>query len=124
MLLPQLSAIVGTAATIAAAAGPLRQRFNCSGKAPAFFLAGDSTTATQSINGGGWGNGFLSFLRSPAWGVNYGHNGATTVSFVNGGDWATVLGQVENATRDFDVFVTIQVRRLRLMVDAKFAGLS
>ncbi|KAK5633523.1 hypothetical protein RRF57_009237 [Xylaria bambusicola] len=53
---------------------------------PAFILAGDSTTAVQSTGGGGWGNGFISFLNSPAWGVNKGHNGATTKSFVDGGD--------------------------------------
>src|SRR5262245_34759754 len=65
-------------------------------KPPAFFLAGDSTTAVQASGGGGWGNGFLGFLKSPAWGVNKGHNGATTVSFVKGGDWAQVLGLVKN----------------------------
>jgi hypothetical protein len=86
----------------------------CSPKPAAFFLAGDSTTAVQSANGGGWGNGFLSFLRSPAWGVNYGHNGATTASFVNGGDWGTVIGRVQNSTSEFDVYVTIQVRSVTL----------
>ncbi|RYP51587.1 hypothetical protein DL768_003094 [Monosporascus sp. mg162] len=75
---------------------------------PAFILAGDSTTAVQSAGGGGWGNGFLSFLKPPAWGENLGHNGATTVSFVEGGDWDTVLGYVEDSREDFDVYVTIQ----------------
>ncbi|KAK9426703.1 putative GDSL-like Lipase/Acylhydrolase [Seiridium unicorne] len=76
---------------------------------PAFILAGDSTTAVQSTGGGGWGNGFLSFLKSPAWGVNKGHNGATTVSFVNGGDWANVTGYVdEKKAAGYDVYVTIQ----------------
>ena len=93
-----------------AAAAPATRRHQCSGKPAAFFLAGDSTTAVQSTNGGGWGNGFLSFLRNGAWGINYGHNGATTVSFVAGGDWATVIGRVEESTSDFDVYVTIQVR--------------
>jgi lysophospholipase L1-like esterase len=82
---------------------------HCSPKPPAFFLAGDSTTAIQSTNGGGWGNGFLSYLKSPAWGVNYGHNGATTVSFVDGGDWDTVLSRVKEAKGEFDSYVTIQV---------------
>lgn len=85
------------------------KRLLCSGKPPAFFLAGDSTTAIQSSNGGGWGNGFISFLRSPAWGVNYGHNGATTVSFVAGGNWDTVLGRVREAKGGFEPYVTIQV---------------
>lgn len=75
---------------------------------PAFFLAGDSTTAVQSSGGGGWGNGFLSFLVSPAWGENLGHNGATTASFVDGGDWATVLGYVSDNRDEFDTYVTIQ----------------
>jgi lysophospholipase L1-like esterase len=76
---------------------------------PAFILAGDSTTAAQSSNGGGWGNGFLSFLKSPAWGINKGHNGATTVSFVNGGDWANVTGYIDSKkAAGYDVFVTIQ----------------
>jgi hypothetical protein len=35
----------------------------------------------------GWGNGFLGTLVNGAWGINLGHNGATTVSFVAGGDW-------------------------------------
>lgn len=75
---------------------------------PAFFLAGDSTTAVQSSGGGGWGNGFLSFLEPPAWGENLGHNGATTVSFVEGGDWHTVLGLVADNRDEFDTYVTIQ----------------
>ncbi|KAJ4304662.1 hypothetical protein N0V90_000189 [Kalmusia sp. IMI 367209] len=74
----------------------------------AFFLAGDSTTAIQSTGGGGWGNGFLELLKSPSYGVNKGHNGATTVSFVEGGDWAEVLDLVKTATNNYDVYVTIQ----------------
>lgn len=79
--------------------------------APAFILAGDSTTAIQSSNGGGWGNGFLSFLRGPAHGVNKGHNGATTQSFVDGGDWGVVKGLVTEYKREdwaAEVYVTIQ----------------
>ena len=81
----------------------------CGSPPPAFFLAGDSTTAVQSSDGGGWGNGFLSFLKAPAVGINFGHNGATTKSFVEMGDWATVIAEVKNHT-DFRSFVTIQVR--------------
>ncbi|KUI70610.1 Rhamnogalacturonan acetylesterase RhgT [Cytospora mali] len=80
----------------------------CQTQPPAFFLAGDSTTAIQSSNGGGWGVGFLSTLQDPAWGIDYGHNGATTVSFVAGGDWANVIKSVQNSTKDYDVIVTIQ----------------
>lgn len=75
---------------------------------PAFILAGDSTTAVQAANGGGWGNGFISFLTSPAFGVNKGHNGATTKSFVDGGDWDVVKGLVTDNTANYDVYVTIQ----------------
>lgn len=77
---------------------------------PAWFLAGDSTTAVQSTSGGGWGEGFLSFVDSPAWGTDYGHNGATTASFVSGGDWDTVIDAVKNSTDDYRPYVTIQVR--------------
>ncbi|KAK7911232.1 hypothetical protein PG985_013713 [Apiospora marii] len=78
----------------------------CSPKPPAFILAGDSTTAVQSAGGGGWGKGFLSFLRAPpAWGVNKGHNGATTVSFVQGGDWANVTRLIDEKNAEgFQVF--------------------
>lgn len=82
----------------------------CSPKPPAFILAGDSTTAIQSAGGGGWGNGFLSFLRAPpAWGVNKGHNGATTVSFVQGGDWANVTRLIDEKNAEgYQVWVTVQ----------------
>lgn len=78
---------------------------------PAFILAGDSTTAVQNaaLTGGGWGDGFIATLRNGAGGINYGHNGATTVSFVNGGDWAKVLASVAKYKADYTTFVTIQV---------------
>ncbi|ATZ50485.1 hypothetical protein BCIN_05g08330 [Botrytis cinerea B05.10] len=77
---------------------------------PAFILAGDSTTAVQNaaLTGGGWGDGFIATLRNGAGGINYGHNGATTVSFVNGGDWAKVLASVAKYKADYTTFVTIQ----------------
>lgn len=81
----------------------------CKRQPPAFFLAGDSTTAIQSSDGGGWGLGFLSTLESPAWGIDYGHNGATTVSFVAGGIWSDVIDSVQDSSEDYDVLVTIQV---------------
>ncbi|KAK8856828.1 SGNH hydrolase-type esterase domain-containing protein [Apiospora arundinis] len=82
----------------------------CSPKPPAFILAGDSTTAVQAAGGGGWGNGFLSFVRAPpAWGVNKGHNGATTVSFVKGGDWANVTRLIDEKNAEgYQVWVTVQ----------------
>ncbi|KAM0270610.1 hypothetical protein ACHAQH_009394 [Verticillium albo-atrum] len=81
---------------------------SCSPKPAAFFLAGDSTTAVQSEGGGGWGNGFLSFLVPPATGTNYGRNGRTTVDFVTGGYWDLVTAAVRQRAADFDVYVTIQ----------------
>ncbi|KAI5196823.1 carbohydrate esterase family 12 protein [Aureobasidium subglaciale EXF-2481] len=77
---------------------------------PAYFLlAGDSTTATQSVGGGGWGDGFLNYtLKSGSSGHNYGHNGATTKSFREGGDWARVISDAKAKVGDYAVYVTIQ----------------
>lgn len=108
MLSPSTAILLLLTMFTAAAPHTGTTKFN-STKPPAFFLAGDSTTAIQSAGGGGWGVGFLSFVKSPAWGVDYGHNGATTVSFVDGGDWATVIQAVENNTESYQPFVTIQV---------------
>lgn len=77
---------------------------------PAYFLlAGDSTTATQSLNGGGWGDGFLNFTLKPgSSGRNYGHNGATTKSFREGGDWDRLMTEAKTKTTNYTVYVTIQ----------------
>ncbi|KAM0328637.1 hypothetical protein ACHAQA_005049 [Verticillium albo-atrum] len=91
---------------LASAAPPCPK--SCSSKPAAFFLAGDSTTAVQSEGGGGWGNGFLSFLKPPATGTNYGRNGRTTVDFVSQGHWDLVKTAVREHAADFDVYVTIQ----------------
>ncbi|KAI1373294.1 carbohydrate esterase family 12 protein [Hypoxylon crocopeplum] len=72
-------------------------------KPPAFFLAGDSTTALD----GGWGNGLLAPLISPAWGVNIGKSGATTASFEAGGYWANVTKHLQDNVAKFDCYVTI-----------------
>ncbi|KAH6637591.1 SGNH hydrolase-type esterase domain-containing protein [Boeremia exigua] len=78
-------------------------------KSPAFFLAGDSTTAVQSAGGGGWGDGFLNTtLKKGATGKNFGHNGATTVSFRNGGDWDNVLAAAKSSLEKYSPYVTIQ----------------
>ncbi|KAF1928892.1 carbohydrate esterase family 12 protein [Didymella exigua CBS 183.55] len=98
--LPLLATIASFTTSAAAAATP---------KPPAFFLAGDSTTAVQSAGGGGWGNGFLNTtLKNGATGKNFGHNGATTVSFREGGDWANVLAAAKAAAPKFRPYVTIQ----------------
>ncbi|KAL4892237.1 SGNH hydrolase-type esterase domain-containing protein [Aspergillus ambiguus] len=78
-------------------------------KPPFFLLAGDSTTATQSSNGGGWGDGFINTtLFSGAGGLNFGHNGATTVSFRDGGDWDNVLSELADHKARYNPYVTIQ----------------
>ncbi|KAL9113158.1 MAG: hypothetical protein Q9227_002770 [Pyrenula ochraceoflavens] len=57
----------------------------------------------------GWGDGFLNTtLVNGATGKNFGHNGATTVSFVAGGDWANVLAAVNASQQAYQPFVTIQ----------------
>lgn len=61
------------------------------------------------ISHSGWGDGFLNTtLHNGATGTNYGHNGATTVSFRTGGDWATILSAVQNASCEYSSYVTIQ----------------
>ncbi|GKZ30971.1 hypothetical protein AbraIFM66950_010796 [Aspergillus brasiliensis] len=93
-------------AAVFALPSPLQQKYD---NPPFFLLAGDSTTATQSSSGGGWGDGFISMtLHNGAKGLNYGHEGATTVSFRAGGDWATVLSKVQAYKADYRVFVTMQ----------------
>ena len=42
-------------------------------------------------------------------GTNFGHDGATTVSFVAGGDWAKVIDAVKNSLSAYTPYVTIQV---------------
>ncbi|KAH6843214.1 SGNH hydrolase-type esterase domain-containing protein [Chaetomium sp. MPI-CAGE-AT-0009] len=88
------------AAPFLAIAAPLE----CRAKPPAFILAGDSTTAVN----GGWGDGFVEILRNGAIGHNKGHSGATTASFVAGGDWKTVLNLVQTNKAKHDCYVTIQ----------------
>ncbi|KAF7184978.1 Rhamnogalacturonan acetylesterase RhgT [Pseudocercospora fuligena] len=97
-----LTASMITSLLSAINASPLHTRQD---KPPFFLLAGDSTTAI----GGGWGDGFLdTTLKTPASGLNYGHSGATTVSFRAGGDWDEVLEQLQAHQEEFEVFVTIQ----------------
>lgn len=78
-------------------------------KPVAFYLAGDSTTAAQSDEGGGWGVGFLKTLTNGGIGTDLGYNGATTVSFVYGGAWANVIDAVNRSKEAYDPYVTIQV---------------
>lgn len=66
------------------------------------------TVHTHSI-GQGWGDGFLNTtLHNGATGKNFGHNGATTVSFRAGGDWSWVLGNASASLPSYDPYITIQ----------------
>ncbi|KAK8214659.1 putative esterase [Phyllosticta capitalensis] len=110
MRLPLLTPLLTLPILPLTLAAPLTPRASSSSSLPAYFLlAGDSTTATQSDNGGGWGDGFLNTtLQGGAAGKNYGHNGATTVSFREDGDWDEVLGDVKDKKGAYEVWVTVQ----------------
>ncbi|KDN62566.1 putative GDSL-like Lipase/Acylhydrolase [Colletotrichum sublineola] len=73
-------------------------------KPPYFLLTGDSTVAVN----GGWGDGLLTFVKSPADGKNYGKSGATTVSFRAEGIWNKVMTEVNANKGAFNPIVTIQ----------------
>lgn len=105
-MLPLLSLFLLFLSSVVHAAAILPRQ----GKTPAFFLAGDSTTAPQSAGGGGWGDGFLSILTNGATGKNFGRNGQTTVSFQKSGVWEKVMESVKASADKNRVFVTIQVR--------------
>lgn len=71
-----------------------------------WLLAGDSTTAPD----GGWGDAFLATtVAKGSSGHNYGHSGASTKSFRDGGDWKKVITDVGTYKKDYRVYVTIQV---------------
>jgi hypothetical protein len=72
-----------------------------------WLLAGDSTTATA----GGWGDAFLSTtVASGSSGHNWAKGGATTKSFRDGGYWNSVIKGIAQYKKDYNVYVTIQVR--------------
>ncbi|KAF9870927.1 GDSL-like Lipase/Acylhydrolase [Colletotrichum karsti] len=73
-------------------------------KSPYFFLIGDSTVAVN----GGWGNGFLSYLKDPAEGENRGKSGSTTVSWKSNGRWASLLEGINDTKADYEPIVTVQ----------------
>ncbi|KAJ4157654.1 hypothetical protein NW754_009300 [Fusarium falciforme] len=73
-------------------------------KSPYFVLTGDSTVAVN----GGWGDGFLADLKSPASGVNSGKSGATIPSFRAEGRWNTAIEAVKSHKGDHESIVTIQ----------------
>ncbi|KAI5861563.1 SGNH hydrolase-type esterase domain-containing protein [Durotheca rogersii] len=89
-------------------------------KTPAFFLAGDSTTAVD----GGWGDGLLAALtpaaRAPS--ANAGKSGATTASFVAEGRWDGVLALVRAHAAEFESYVTISEDEGRAREDSAWAN--
>lgn len=100
-----LSSAFCIATTTTAASLPVDHHGPGRAKTPAFFLAGDSTTALD----GGWGNGLLNPLIRPAWGVNIGRSGATTASFIAAGHWTNVTTHLKNYANTYDCYVTISV---------------
>lgn len=92
-------------------AAPSAKLTSCA-KPPAFFFAGDSTTAVN----GGWGDGLLSTVIQPATGLNVGRSGATTASFRADGSWKNVTDHMTQYIADYDVYVTISVGRHILVV--------
>ncbi|KAJ0307904.1 hypothetical protein COL5a_008145 [Colletotrichum fioriniae] len=73
-------------------------------KPPYLFLIGDSTVAVN----GGWGDGFLSYLKDPAKGDNRGKSGSTTVSWKSNGRWASLLQGINDTRADYEPIVTVQ----------------
>ncbi|KAL4961121.1 SGNH hydrolase-type esterase domain-containing protein [Aspergillus stella-maris] len=71
---------------------------------PYFITIGDSTVAAN----GGWGDGFLSFVASPADGVNRGKSGSTTVSWLANGRWEDLVENINETISDYETIVTMQ----------------
>lgn len=102
----RLSSIFSAALFAVAQATPIaNSNVERAAKSPAFFLAGDSTTAV----GSGWGDGFLTTLANGSVGKNLAKSGATTASFVSDGVWANVLAAVKASESTYTPYVTIQV---------------
>lgn len=73
-------------------------------KPPYFLLVGDSTV----VDGGGWGSGFLPFLKDPADGSNRAKSGTTTVSWKSNGRYKDLLETLEERKDDYETIVTLQ----------------
>jgi hypothetical protein len=101
MKFPIIHSLWAVSALVSSASGSLE---NCAPKPPYLFLIGDSTVA---INGG-WGNGLLSYRKSPAEGENQGVSGSTTVSWKSNDRWEKLLAGIEAVKDEFEPIVTIQ----------------
>ncbi|KAF4991198.1 hypothetical protein FDECE_14119 [Fusarium decemcellulare] len=73
-------------------------------KPPYFILTGDSTVAVN----GGWGNGFLSYVKDPAAGINSAKGGATIPSFRSQGLWDKAIANVKSHLEDYEPILTMQ----------------
>ncbi|KAL2833471.1 SGNH hydrolase-type esterase domain-containing protein [Aspergillus pseudoustus] len=71
---------------------------------PYFITIGDSTVAED----GGWGNGFLSFVKSHAKGSNRGKPGSTTASWPADGRWDDLVENINQTVSKYDIVVTMQ----------------
>lgn len=94
-----LTSLLALAATMAMGTPVARAK-----KPPYLFLIGDSTVAVN----GGWGDGFLSYLKDPAKGDNRGKSGSTTVSWKSNGRWASLLQGINDTRADYEPIVTVQ----------------
>lgn len=94
-----IAAIINQQSSVGAAVSPGAQQ-----KPPYFILTGDSTVAVK----GGWGDGFLSFVKAPAEGINPAKSGATTVSFRRQGLWDKALQAVRDNAANAQPIVTMQ----------------
>ncbi|EGY23389.1 hypothetical protein VD0002_g8193 [Verticillium dahliae] len=86
------------------ALAPVDARPKKAAKPPYFVLTGDSTVAVA----GGWGDGFLSYVKAPADGINPAKSGATTASFRADGRWNTTITAVQENVDTHSPIVTIQ----------------
>jgi hypothetical protein len=93
--------------------GILRLRYNQLAEEVSRILNFDffifNSALVEKLTTSGWGTGFLKTLTGGATGTNFGHDGATTVSFVADGDWVKVIDAVKTAAAAYTPYVTIQV---------------
>jgi lysophospholipase L1-like esterase len=99
-----LGSLLALSASLVLGAPVDKHLTKCTARPPYFVLTGDSTVAID----GGWGDGFLSFLKNTSGGVNLGKSGATTASFRGQGLWSTALNAVNSNKGTKEVIVTIQ----------------
>lgn len=80
------------------------QPYRRTAKPPYFLLIGDFTVAVL----GGWGDGFLSYLKDPAEGENRARSGTTTSSWKSNGRWNDLMEAIDAFKDDYEPVVTLQ----------------